>query len=213
MVDSIDHLELIAAPAPGAAEPVRVCIELDVGFHLARGRVKIGPKRSSIRTPEQAVAIAREIAAAPRPGAGGPDGLRGPHRRRGRPTAGQAAPGAGDPPDAARLGEGDRRAPGAGGGGRARGGAAGAGQRRRHRQPAHHLGRAGGDRAHRRIGLLRPDAVRPLLGLPAAPGGDVRAAGGAPPGQAHRHSARRRLPGLRCRRARTACPSPTCPRA
>ncbi len=61
MVDSIDHLELIAAAGARASEPVRVCIELDVGFHLARGRVKIGPKRSSIRTPEQAVAIAHEI--------------------------------------------------------------------------------------------------------------------------------------------------------
>ena len=57
MVDSTDHLELIAAAGARAAEPVRVCIELDVGFHLARGRVKIGPKRSSIRTPEQAVAL------------------------------------------------------------------------------------------------------------------------------------------------------------
>ena len=65
MVDSIDHLELIAAAGARASEPVRVCIELDVGFHLARGRVKIGPKRSSIRTPEQAVAIAREIVARP----------------------------------------------------------------------------------------------------------------------------------------------------
>src|SRR5680860_709643 len=65
MVDSIDHLELIAAAGPSASEPVRVCIELDVGFHLAGGRVKIGPKRSSIRTPEQAVAIAREIVRRP----------------------------------------------------------------------------------------------------------------------------------------------------
>ncbi len=65
MVDSIDHLELIAAAGPRAAEPVRLCIELDLGFHLARGRVKIGPKRSSIRTPEQAVAIAREVVRRP----------------------------------------------------------------------------------------------------------------------------------------------------
>ena len=65
MVDSIDHLELIATAGASAARPVRVCIELDVGFHLARGRVKIGPKRSSIRTPEQAVAIAREIVRRP----------------------------------------------------------------------------------------------------------------------------------------------------
>ena len=61
MVDSIDHLELIAGAGAGDSNPVRVCIELDLGFHLARGRVKLGPKRSTIRTPEHAVAIAREI--------------------------------------------------------------------------------------------------------------------------------------------------------
>ena len=65
MVDSIDHLEHLAAAGARASAPVRICIELDVGFHLARGRVKIGPKRSSIRTPEQAAAIAREIVRRP----------------------------------------------------------------------------------------------------------------------------------------------------
>ncbi|MBA2256252.1 MAG: amino acid deaminase/aldolase [Thermoleophilaceae bacterium] len=65
MVDSTEHLDLIEAATPGRRAPVRVCIEIDVGFHLAGGRVKIGPKRSPIRTPEQASALAREITSRP----------------------------------------------------------------------------------------------------------------------------------------------------
>jgi D-serine deaminase-like pyridoxal phosphate-dependent protein len=44
-----------------AAPDVRVCLELDVSYWTAGGRVKIGPKRSPIRTPRQAVELAREI--------------------------------------------------------------------------------------------------------------------------------------------------------
>jgi D-serine deaminase-like pyridoxal phosphate-dependent protein len=61
MVDSTEHLDLIESATRGRVRPVRVCIEIDVGFHLARGRVKIGPKRSPIRTPDQAATLAREI--------------------------------------------------------------------------------------------------------------------------------------------------------
>ncbi len=58
MVDSVEHLDLI----PGRA---RVCIELDVSWWTAGGRVKVGAKRSPIRTPAQAVALAREVVARP----------------------------------------------------------------------------------------------------------------------------------------------------
>ncbi len=61
MVDSTDHLDLIDSAASGRDRSVRVCIEVDVGFHLAGGRVRIGPKRSPVRTPEQAAALARAI--------------------------------------------------------------------------------------------------------------------------------------------------------
>lgn len=61
MVDSPAGLDLIARAVGSPAAPVRVCIELDVGFSLLRGRVTVGPKRSPIRTPEAAVALAREI--------------------------------------------------------------------------------------------------------------------------------------------------------
>ena len=61
MVDSAAHLDLIESAAGDLRAPVRVAIELDVNYWVAGGRMKIGPKRSAIRTPEQAVALAREI--------------------------------------------------------------------------------------------------------------------------------------------------------
>ena len=58
MVDSREHLDLIEGP-------VRVCIDVDAGWWPLGGRVRIGAKRSPLRTPEQAAALAREIAARP----------------------------------------------------------------------------------------------------------------------------------------------------
>src|SRR4051812_8820231 len=62
MVDSVDHLDLIAS---ATSAPVRLCIEVDLSYPLLRGRVKVGVKRSPIRTPEQAAALAREIGKRP----------------------------------------------------------------------------------------------------------------------------------------------------
>jgi D-serine deaminase-like pyridoxal phosphate-dependent protein len=59
MVDSVEQLELI----PGTGTPV--AIDLDVGFWPLGGRLKFGPKRSPIRSPEQAGALAAEIARRP----------------------------------------------------------------------------------------------------------------------------------------------------
>lgn len=63
MVDSASHLELIesAASAARSDAAVRVCIELDVGWWPLGGRLKIGPKRSPVRTPAQARELALEI--------------------------------------------------------------------------------------------------------------------------------------------------------
>ena len=61
MVDSTAHLDLIQSAIDDSSTPVRVAIELDVNYWALGGRVKIGPKRSAIRTPDQAVALAREI--------------------------------------------------------------------------------------------------------------------------------------------------------
>jgi D-serine deaminase-like pyridoxal phosphate-dependent protein len=65
MVDSVEHLDLIESAVPSGV-PVRLCIEVDLSYPLAGGRVKIGVKRSPIRTPEAAVALAREIEKHPR---------------------------------------------------------------------------------------------------------------------------------------------------
>ncbi|HEY6774992.1 MAG TPA: alanine racemase [Thermoleophilaceae bacterium] len=66
MVDSTEHLDYIEAAAPNPARPIPVCIELDVGWWPLGGRLKIGAKRSPLRSPDQARALAREIAARPR---------------------------------------------------------------------------------------------------------------------------------------------------
>jgi D-serine deaminase-like pyridoxal phosphate-dependent protein len=59
MVDSREQLDLIEAATGG--RPVRVCIELDVSFWALGGRIRVGAKRSPVRTPEQAAALAREV--------------------------------------------------------------------------------------------------------------------------------------------------------
>jgi D-serine deaminase-like pyridoxal phosphate-dependent protein len=65
MVDSVQHLDLIDAAAGASRRPIRLCIELDTSLWLAGGRVKVGAKRSPIRTPEQARSLAEEIARRP----------------------------------------------------------------------------------------------------------------------------------------------------
>jgi D-serine deaminase-like pyridoxal phosphate-dependent protein len=65
MVDSVEQLDWIARAAPDLAAPLRLCIEFDTSFRLPRGLATIGPKRSPIRTPAAAAALAREIASRP----------------------------------------------------------------------------------------------------------------------------------------------------
>jgi D-serine deaminase-like pyridoxal phosphate-dependent protein len=65
MVDSVEHLDLIALAVGDVAAPIRVCLDFDASFWMAGARVKIGAKRSPIRTPEQARALAEAIAARP----------------------------------------------------------------------------------------------------------------------------------------------------
>jgi D-serine deaminase-like pyridoxal phosphate-dependent protein len=65
MVDSVEHLDLIETAAGPGARPIRVCIELDLSWWPLGGRVKIGVKRSPIRSPRQAQDLAREIARRP----------------------------------------------------------------------------------------------------------------------------------------------------
>lgn len=65
MVDSREHLDLIEEARGPGDNPIRVAIEIDTSYWLAGGRVRIGARRSPIRTAQAAVAFAREIAARP----------------------------------------------------------------------------------------------------------------------------------------------------
>ena len=64
MVDSTDHLDLIARSAAAVADPqpVKVAIDIDAGFETLGGRFRAGARRSPVRTPAQAAAFAQEIA-------------------------------------------------------------------------------------------------------------------------------------------------------
>jgi D-serine deaminase-like pyridoxal phosphate-dependent protein len=62
MVDSVEHLDVIQNATD---KPVRLCLDLDAGYWPGGGRLKIGPKRSPLHTPEQAHALAVEIARRP----------------------------------------------------------------------------------------------------------------------------------------------------
>jgi D-serine deaminase-like pyridoxal phosphate-dependent protein len=65
MVDSVEHLDLIEGAVGAGERPIRVCIELDVSWWPLGGRLKIGAKRSPIRTPGQARALAHQIVRRP----------------------------------------------------------------------------------------------------------------------------------------------------
>ena len=63
MVDSTEQLDVVDAAAPARRRPARVCVEFDTSLELGAGRVRIGPKRSPLRTPEQARELAGAIVA------------------------------------------------------------------------------------------------------------------------------------------------------
>jgi D-serine deaminase-like pyridoxal phosphate-dependent protein len=67
MVDSVEQLELIERAWVGSAgsQPIRVCIDIDAGWWILGGRVRIGVKRSPVHTREQAIELARAILARP----------------------------------------------------------------------------------------------------------------------------------------------------
>lgn len=65
MVDSVEHLDLVSAAIGRGAYPVRVCLDLDASLQLLGGAVHLGARRSPLRTPGQARALARVVAARP----------------------------------------------------------------------------------------------------------------------------------------------------
>jgi len=68
MVDSVEQLDLIdrvleRTQSNRDAAELRVCIDLDAGWWILGGRVRVGAKRSPVHTPEQAAALARAVLA------------------------------------------------------------------------------------------------------------------------------------------------------
>jgi D-serine deaminase-like pyridoxal phosphate-dependent protein len=64
ILDSVEQLDLIDRSQIGrGGAPLRVCIDVDAGWWILGGRVRVGAKRSPVHTPEQAAALAREILA------------------------------------------------------------------------------------------------------------------------------------------------------
>lgn len=61
VVDSVEHLDLIEESAASFVAPIRVAIDVDLSWWPLGGVVKIGPRRSPVRSAEQATALAREI--------------------------------------------------------------------------------------------------------------------------------------------------------
>ena len=67
MVDSPAHLDMIekAAASAGRPSPVRVCIDIDAGYRGLGGLLRAGARRSPVRTPADAAALAAAIVARP----------------------------------------------------------------------------------------------------------------------------------------------------
>jgi D-serine deaminase-like pyridoxal phosphate-dependent protein len=61
MVDSTEHLDLIEEAATSFVAPIRVAIDIDLSWRPLGGIVKVGARRSPIRTADEAVALAQEI--------------------------------------------------------------------------------------------------------------------------------------------------------
>lgn len=65
IVDEPSQLDLIEQSVGSGATPIRVAIDIDVGYSTLGGQVRIGPKRSPIRTAAQARRLAEDIASRP----------------------------------------------------------------------------------------------------------------------------------------------------
>jgi D-serine deaminase-like pyridoxal phosphate-dependent protein len=62
MVDSPEGLRLIDRALDGApGGPISVCLDIDAGWRAAGGRIRVGARRSPVRTPADAAAVAREV--------------------------------------------------------------------------------------------------------------------------------------------------------
>ena len=67
MIDSPDQLDIIEKAAAAVADPapVQVCLDIDTSYVGLGGMIRAGARRSPVRTPAQAAALARDIAGRP----------------------------------------------------------------------------------------------------------------------------------------------------
>ncbi|MFF1357207.1 amino acid deaminase/aldolase [Streptomyces sp. NPDC058297] len=65
MVDDPAQLRLIDDARDGGREEVRVCLELDTSWQVLGGRVRVGARRSPLRSPAQVADMARSVARRP----------------------------------------------------------------------------------------------------------------------------------------------------
>jgi D-serine deaminase-like pyridoxal phosphate-dependent protein len=67
MVDSADQLDIIekAAAAVTDPAPIQVCLDIDTSYVGLGGMMRAGARRSPVRTPAEAAALARDIAGRP----------------------------------------------------------------------------------------------------------------------------------------------------
>jgi len=64
MIDSVEQLELIErAVGSSRSAAIRVCIDVDAGWWIFGGRVRVGVKRSPLHSREQVLALARAVIA------------------------------------------------------------------------------------------------------------------------------------------------------
>ncbi len=61
MIDSAEQLDLIDAAVPAPRPDFQICIDVDAGWWLLGGRVRVGAKRSPVHDVPDAVRLAREI--------------------------------------------------------------------------------------------------------------------------------------------------------
>ena len=61
LLDDPAQLDLVDAARDGGTEEIRVCLELDTALRLLGGRVRIGARRSPLRTPEAVAAFAELV--------------------------------------------------------------------------------------------------------------------------------------------------------
>jgi D-serine deaminase-like pyridoxal phosphate-dependent protein len=64
MVDDVEQLDLIErAVGRSSSGPISVCIDIDAGWWILGGRVRVGAKRSPLHTPQQVASLAHAIVA------------------------------------------------------------------------------------------------------------------------------------------------------